>query len=147
MDGELMLVMRTVVRWLEGPAVFGLLSFAAWALWEAGHAVGERFLGLRTLERGADPARVHDLARRRIERADMLARVGPMLGLAGTLIPLGPGLAALGRGEMSGLARAVTVAFDTTVLGLLVGMIGFIVGRLRRRWYDQVLERMEAVRA
>ena len=67
-----------------------------------------------------------------------------MLGLMGTLIPLGPGLAALGRGELDVLAQAVTVAFNTTVLGLLAGILGFVIGRLRRRWYDAAIARLEA---
>ncbi|HJO36774.1 MAG TPA: flagellar motor protein MotA, partial [Gammaproteobacteria bacterium] len=62
----------------------------------------------------------------------------------GTLIPLGPGLAALGRGELASLAEAVILAFDTTVLGLLVGLVGFVLGRLRRRWYDSLLDALEA---
>jgi hypothetical protein len=144
MDSGLALVMRTAVRWLELPALWGLVVLSAWSLWDAGTALGERWRGLRRLEHAGDALRAERVARRRIERADVLARVGPMLGLAGTLIPLGPGLAALGGGDMGGLAQAVTVAFDTTVLGLLVGLIGFITGRLRRRWYDQLLDRMEA---
>lgn len=144
MGEGLSLVLRGMVRHLEGPALACLLAVTAWALWEAGHAVGERIGGLRMLAKAGDLEQTRSTGRRRIERADMLARIGPMLGLVGTLIPLGPGLAALGRGEVSELARAVTVAFDTTVLGLLVGMSGFVLGRLRRRWYDQLLDQLES---
>lgn len=49
------------------------------------------------------------------------------------------------RGALEILAQAVTVAFNTTVLGLLIGILGFLLGRLRRRWYDAAMERMEAV--
>jgi biopolymer transport protein ExbB/TolQ len=140
-------VLRNMVRWLETPALACLLVITGWALWEAGTALGERLSGLRALSESGDLDRTRDTGRQRIERADMLARVGPMLGLVGTLIPLGPGLAALGRGEVGELARAVTVAFDTTVLGLLVGMTGFVLGRLRRRWYDQLLDQLEASHA
>ena len=66
-----------------------------------------------------------------------------MLGLMGTLIPLGPGLAALGEGELSVLTTAMTIAFDTTVVGLLAGIIGFVLGRMRRRWYDAVIMGLE----
>ena len=144
MSEALEMLMRQLVPWLEAPTVSALLLAVAWAVWELGSAVGERTRGLALLERTASVEIAHDKARRRIERSDLLARVGPMLGLMGTLIPLGPGLAALGRGEVSELARAVTVAFDTTVLGLLVGIIGFVIGRLRRRWYDALLDRVEA---
>jgi hypothetical protein len=49
-----------------------------------------------------------------------------------------------GRGELHALAQAVTVAFYTTVMGLLVGIVGFILGRMRRRWYDHRLDVLEA---
>jgi biopolymer transport protein ExbB/TolQ len=66
-----------------------------------------------------------------------------MFGLMGTLIPLGPGLAALGRGDVASLANAVTVAFDTTVLGLAVGIVGFCLARARRSHYDRVFDRLD----
>jgi hypothetical protein len=147
MGENLSFVLRNMVRWLEVPALSCLLVVVGWSLWEAGCAMGERLGGLRALFESDDLELARDQGRRRIERVDMLARVGPMLGLVGTLIPLGPGLAALGRGEVRELAQAVTVAFDTTVLGLLVGMSGFVLGRLRRRWYDQLLDRLEAADA
>ncbi|PYG04429.1 MULTISPECIES: MotA/TolQ/ExbB proton channel family protein [unclassified Thioalkalivibrio] len=137
-------LMDTVVSWLLEPVIIGLLVLVAVAVWELGQAVGERTGGVRRLEVSGNAERLAFLARRRIDRADLLARIGPMLGLMGTLIPLGPGLAAMGRGELDVLAQAVTVAFNTTVLGLLIGILGFLLGRLRRRWYDGAMERMEA---
>ena len=108
-------LMRTLVDALAQPTIFALLLAAAVSIIDSGAAIGERTVGLRRLA-GADPRKVAALARRRIERADLLARVGPMLGLMGTLIPLGPGLAALGQGNVTILADAVTVAFDTTAV-------------------------------
>lgn len=66
-----------------------------------------------------------------------------MLGLMATIIPLGPGLAALGQGNPAQLASAVTVAFDATVLGLVAGIAGLVIGKLRRRWYEETLDAME----
>ena len=136
-------LMDVVVSWLLEPVIITLLALVALAVWEFGLAVGERTGGIRRLEARGNPDALGRRARRRIDRADLLARVGPMLGLMGTLIPLGPGLAALGRGELDVLAQAVTVAFNTTVLGLLAGVLGFLIGRLRRRWYDAAMERLE----
>ena len=39
-----------------------------------------------------------------LEKIDIVTRIGPTLGLMGTLIPMGPGLAALGSGDVSTLA-------------------------------------------
>ncbi|MEO1269504.1 MAG: MotA/TolQ/ExbB proton channel family protein [Myxococcota bacterium] len=134
---------RVLVDTLAWPVQTLLLMAVTLVVVDLGIACGEWLRGLAKLEAKGDLAHVDAIARVRIERVDILARVGPMLGLMGTLIPLGPGLAALGQGDVALLAQAVTVAFDTTVLGLLVGIIGFAIGRLRRRWYDQVLTRME----
>lgn len=136
--------LHDAVSWLLAPALAALLLACAVALVEAGIATGERFYGLARLGALGDAGRVHALARRRLERADLLARIPPMLGLMATIIPLGPGLAALGRGDPAQLASAVTVAFDATVLGLVAGIGGLVIGKLRRRWYEETLEAMEA---
>lgn len=142
-DSESINLMHLSVEWLLQPVVYALLAAVIIALWESGTAIGERFGGLRRMAASHSLKQIEQICRRRIERADLIARISPMLGLMGTLIPLGPGLAALGRGELQTLASAVTVAFDTTVLGLLAGIIGFMLGRLRRRWYDQLLDSLE----
>ena len=136
-------IMDTMVSFLLEPVIIALLALIALAIWETGLALGERTGGLRRMvEKGAEE-QLASLARKRIDRADLIARIGPMMGLMGTLIPLGPGLAALGRGELDVLAQAVTVAFNTTVLGLLAGIIGFLLGRFRRRWYDGAMAELE----
>ena len=134
---------RVLVDALSTPVQIALLLAVAAGFIDVGIAIGERVLGLSRLQL-ADVSTVEDLARTRIQRSDILARIGPMLGLMGTLIPLGPGLAALGRGDVAVLAQAVTVAFDTTVMGLLVGILAFSTGRLRRRWYDALITKIEA---
>jgi biopolymer transport protein ExbB/TolQ len=111
---------------------------------DAGLLLGERSL-LRRRERPAELALVESRARRRIERADILTRISPMLGLMATLISLGPGLTALSNGNLGLLAEAMLTAFDATVLGLAAGAVGFVIARLRRRWYDEALSRWEQV--
>lgn len=135
--------MRTLVAALEWPVMAVLLGITALAVLESGLAIGERWLGLRRWRDSGRPDLVEQLAHRRIERVDMLAKVGPMLGLMGTLIPLGPGLAALGGGDLTLLAQALIKAFDTTVLGLVVGACGYVLGKWRRRWYGACLDAME----
>ena len=135
------------VKLLLLPVIAVLLAACAVALLEAGLALGERLRGLAALRRSGDAQAIEKLARRRLERTDLLARVPPMLGLMATIIPLGPGLAALGRGESQALAQAVTVAFDATVLGLIAGIVGLWVGRLRRRWYEELLDEIETAGA
>ncbi len=135
--------LHDAVTWLLTPALAALLLACAIGLVEAGIAAGERSYGLARLRASGNLSRVQAIARRRLERADLLARIPPMLGLMATIIPLGPGLAALGKGDPAQLASAVTVAFDATVLGLVAGIAGLVIGKLRRRWYEETLEAME----
>ncbi|WP_324822934.1 MotA/TolQ/ExbB proton channel family protein [Sinanaerobacter sp. ZZT-01] len=83
--------------------------------------------------------------RRILNKTDLLAKVGPILGLMGTLIPLGPGLAALGQGDFVGLSEAIIVAFDTTVVGMLIGAVGALISKIRNAWYNQDLNTLEMV--
>lgn len=136
-------ILHSTTSWLLQPVIFCLAIIAIAAIWETGMSIGERFGGLQRLAASNDFKKVDYLARRRIERVDTIARIAPMLGLMGTLIPLGPGLAALGEGDVSILAQSVTIAFDTTVLGLFAGILGFVLSRMRRRWYDRLLDEME----
>ena len=136
--------LHDAVSWLLTPSLAALLVGCAIALIESGIAVGERFHGLARLRDAGNVGHVQKIARHRLERADLLARIPPMLGLMATIIPLGPGLAALGEGDPAKLASAVTVAFDATVLGLVAGIVGLVIGKLRRRWYEETLDAMEA---
>ena len=135
--------LHQAVTWLLTPALLALVVACAIALAEAGLATGERLWGLRRLAASGDLLLIQRIARHRLERADLLARIPPMLGLMATIIPLGPGLAALGQGNPGELASAVTTAFDATVLGLVAGIGGLVVGKLRRRWYEELLENLE----
>ena len=80
-----------------------------------------------------------------IERTDVVTRIGPTLGLMGTLIPMGPGLAALGAGDVNTLANAIIVAFDTTVVGIGAGAVAYFVSKVRRRWYEEYLSNLDAI--
>ena len=140
-------LMHQISALLLEPVSWALIFFVIFSLYEIGITIGERFVEINRLIKTNDTTIVLNLAKKRIERADFITRLAPMLGLMGTLIPLGPGLAALGDGDVKILSTAMSVAFDTTVLGLLCGMIGFVIARLRRRWYDKALTQMEEVKA
>jgi biopolymer transport protein ExbB/TolQ len=67
--------------------------------------------------------------------SDAVVRLGPMFGLLGTLIPLGPGLIALGRGDTFTLSQSLLIAFDTTIIGLIVAAVCFVITTIRKKWY------------
>lgn len=78
-------------------------------------------------------------------KTDLVARLGPMLGLMATLIPLGPGLIALGEGDTKTLAESLLIAFDATVLGLAAAGVSYFISRVRKRWYESYLSLLEAL--
>ncbi len=80
---------------------------------------------------------------RRLDRTRILVRAGPALGLMGTLIPLAPGLSALGHGDFSRLAGDLKVAFAATVVGILVGTGAFALTLIRTRIYTEDLAGLE----
>jgi biopolymer transport protein ExbB/TolQ len=80
---------------------------------------------------------------RRLDRTRILVRAGPALGLMGTLIPLAPGLAALGHGEVGTLATDLRTAFAATTIGLLVGTVAFALTLTRTRIYSEDLTALE----
>jgi biopolymer transport protein ExbB/TolQ len=80
---------------------------------------------------------------RRLDRTRLLVRGGPALGLMGTLIPLAPGLAALGRGDVASLASDLRTAFGATVIGLLVGTVAFALTIVRTRAATEDLVALE----
>jgi len=80
---------------------------------------------------------------KRLERTRILVRIGPLLGLMGTLIPLAPALQALADGDTQKLADNLTIAFSITVLGLLIGLLGFVISIVRDRFYSQDISDLE----
>ncbi len=72
-------------------------------------------------------------------------KMGPMLGLMGTLIPMGPALVGLSTGDIASMAYNMQVAFATTVVGLFAAAIGFITQQTKQRWYLRDLSNLEFV--
>lgn len=73
-------------------------------------------------------------AERDVASAKTLTKMGPILGLMGTLIPMGPALVGLASGDIASMAYNMQVAFATTVVGLVVSAIGFITQQAKERW-------------
>lgn len=96
----------------------------------------------KMLENRNSPAKVTFLldeyecmVERELETPKMFTKMGPMLGLMGTLIPMGPALVGLSSGDIASMAYNMQVAFATTVIGLFAGGIGFVIKAVKQRWY------------
>jgi biopolymer transport protein ExbB/TolQ len=139
-------VLRTLVRQvLADPGQSAALcrrapsSFAAEALLQIARAI------LTSDRAGIEHALAdYELAvQRRLDHTRILVRAGPALGLMGTLIPLAPGLAALGHGDVATLATDLRTAFAATTIGLLVGTVAFALTLTRTRMYTEDLTALE----
>ena len=123
-----------VTRFFEATHYPGFLSI---------FAVDGRNLTSSSIHLGRLVASLEIDANSRLSRMSFGVRVGPILGLMGTLIPLGPALIGLASGNIQELARNLVVAFSTTVLGLFVGGVCYAISLARRRWYAQDLADIE----
>jgi biopolymer transport protein ExbB/TolQ len=84
-------------------------------------------------------------ATRSLEKTRMMIRFGPILGLMGTLIPISPALVALAKGDVMNLSNNLVIAFSTTVVGLLIGGLGYLITTVRDRFYQQDVVDLEYV--
>ena len=77
--------------------------------------------------------------------SDLIVRLGPVFGLLGTLIPLGPGIIALGQNDTYTLSTSLLTAFDTTALGLLCAGVCTVISMIRKRWYTNDMSILETL--
>ena len=81
----------------------------------------------------------------RVRVSDLISKIAPMFGLMGTLIPLAPGLIALGQGDTKTLSDSLLIAFDTTVAGLVSAAVALFISSVRKSWYAGYSSSLEAV--
>ncbi len=144
------------------PVVLMLLGLLAWSLFQVGAWLAEWRKRRRTSPRNrwniasylptslTNDADVSPLLLEvewqmtcRLSRLRWAVRLGPMLGLMGTLIPMGPALLEFSSGDASAAARQIVIAFATTVVGLLVAGINYTLWQIRRIWYARDLLELE----
>jgi biopolymer transport protein ExbB/TolQ len=90
--------------------------------------------------------RVEDLNQRKeyslvreVDKIRLIIRIGPSLGLMGTLIPMSTGLAGLNQGNMVQLSASLILAFATTVVGLALGIAALLFSVAKQRWVTEDL--------
>jgi biopolymer transport protein ExbB/TolQ len=149
-------LLGTALLW---PVLIGLLALLAWTCLFVGAFAREwwarrsgaaptvaRFQrALRALPApAAGHAREADVERllqeaddadwRRVGQVRQAVRLGPALGLMGTLIPMAAALQGLADGNIAALAGNLVTAFSATVIGLAISIVAFIVGFAREQW-------------
>lgn len=100
----------------------------------------------------ADPARrnllighYELLGEQRLSTAKILSKFGPILGLMGTLIPMGPALVGLSTGDIGSMAYNMQVAFATTVLGMFASAVGYMAVHVMRGYNRNDLIRLDYI--
>jgi len=71
-----------------------------------------------------------------LERSRFMTKVAPMLGLMGTLIPMGPALAGLASGDIANMAYNMQIAFATTVVGCVSAGIALLIYSVKKHWFS-----------
>lgn len=82
---------------------------------------------------------------RRLSRFQIWIRTGPMFGLIGTLIPLGPALEGLAQSNLDELSSNLSVAFTTTIIGIGIGAVAYCLYVIQRAWLEKDLIELEFV--
>ena len=78
-------------------------------------------------------------AHKLLEPERLASRIAPILGLVGTMIPMGPALKSLSDGNLAQVSGSLTVAFSAVILALIAASITYYVANVRRRWLAEEL--------
>ena len=84
-------------------------------------------------------------AEKDVVTSKLLAKVGPVLGLIGTLIAMSPALTGLSQGDISKMASNMQVVFATTVVGLVVSLVGLVSLQFKQRWYAKEVNQLDYI--
>ena len=103
----------------------------------AGHVAELAELGWDELECEKRISEQQQDYERSLERSRFLMKTSPMLGLMGTLIPMGPALAGLASGNIANMAYNMQIAFATTVVGCMSAGIALLVSSVKKHWYAE----------
>lgn len=148
-------------EWLGRWQVVAVITALRRAHVEGGDQV--RMLGILSTATTGLPARLHQLLEQwggagdlahclvdleievaaALSRLTWMTRIAPMLGLMGTLIPLGPALTGLASGDLATLSSNLVVAFTATVVGVLLGCCSYTMNLVRKNWYQRDLSTLE----
>lgn len=138
------------------PALVLIIAALAYALFALGAFVVESVqrrragwrssLSRRAQATGAASDDLELIILKELEALRIVSRSAPMLGLVATMIPMGPALLALGRGDASGVGENMVVAFSGVTLALIAASIAHYVLTVRRRWLLQDLRDIERAR-
>lgn len=125
---------RLLKEFYAGPPTLERFSRMPWRGWYGRFAQAVQKLESFPALAEKDVAGIEHDMQSVVDRHGLVARIGPILGLIGTLIPLQPALAGLARGDMQAMGLNLQIGFTTTVLGLISGGACFVLAVVHRGW-------------
>lgn len=69
-----------------------------------------------------------------------------MLGLVGTMIPIGPALKSLADGNLAKVSGNLTVAFSIVIIALIAASLTYWIANVRRRWLAEEMLEIQTAR-
>ena len=138
-----------LVALLFAYALYALGGFVVQSLQRRG-ATGERGFPLLAYAKRNPQATEDELdlfAHKLLEHERLASRIAPMLGLVGTMIPMGPALKSLSDGNLAQVSGSLTVAFSAVILALIAASITYWVANVRRRWLAEELVTLQQRKA
>lgn len=143
--------------WLMAPVLLSILLFLLYSLYAIGRFVTEWYQ--RRVQKQPGPLSRKAQANRHwqseqlelcilseLEGLKITARTAPLLGLVATMIPMGPALAGVAKGDMQQVGEQVSVAFAAVIIALLAASLAYIVLTVKRRWRLKELHMLESQR-
>ena len=153
-------IFHSIAGVLVLPVLVGMLLLAAWVLFSLGtfarewlsrgrgqrsslqcereslHEIERRVADKNELELELEEVLMTAQRRRArvLTRTKIAIRLGPSLGLMGTLIPMADALQGLAEGNMPALASNMVTAFAATVIGLSISVIAYLMTAVREGW-------------
>lgn len=85
-------------------------------------------------------------AHKLLEVPRLASRIAPMLGLVGTMIPMGPALKSLADGKLAEVSNNLTVAFSVVIIALIAASVTYWIANVRRRWLAEELLEIQKAR-
>jgi hypothetical protein len=110
---------------------------------KAGGTKGFPLMAYAASHPGSNEDELDLYAHKLLEPERIASRIAPMLGLVGTMIPMGPALKSLSDGNLAEVSGNLTVAFSAVILALIAASITYGVSNIRRRWLAEELVQVQ----
>lgn len=138
-------VLYQIVMFFQFPVYFMIVSMFVYSIVDFGLFSARALRRMRGTNHPitTNPEELYIVGLKALEIPRLISRVAPLLGLVGTLIPLGPALVSLSLGNTQELGSKLSYAFGAVSLSLISASICYYTSTVRRRWLIQTIKELE----